>query len=261
MVILEASSGVACTSTGISSLASRNVSAIARSSPKLGSDTITPSSRSRLFRNNAAHSLASWCVSTAPCLLSSGPSTTQSMPAFARAWIISSRPTLANWSGKNPRFPIMTPIVIFFAAIGMPLFYDSEKSRTTRHPRTFLRGRKTQAKKYATNQKHRAPPNISVQIVEHNPTLRRIQHLVDPPAEDHRSVHRQRHADEEPNRQRSTGFHRFPLPENDLQNHKHNRHDYPPEQGAVPDRNIFLVRNRRQTVDQASQLRVRLGLG
>src|ERR1700731_4902890 len=133
------------------------------------------------------------------------------MPAFASARIISSRPALANWSGKNPRFPIMTPIVIFFAPIGMPLFYDPEKLRITSHPRTFPRGRKTQAKKYAKNQQQRAPPNISVQIVEHNSILRRIHHLVDPPAEDHRSVHRQRHADEKPNRQRPTGFHRFPL--------------------------------------------------
>jgi hypothetical protein len=35
------------------------------------------------------------------------------MPAFASASIISSRPTFANWSGKNPRFPMMRPIVIF----------------------------------------------------------------------------------------------------------------------------------------------------
>ena len=35
------------------------------------------------------------------------------MPAWASACIISSRPDFASWSGKNPRFPTMTPIVIF----------------------------------------------------------------------------------------------------------------------------------------------------
>ena len=39
------------------------------------------------------------------------------MPAFASAWIISSRPDFANSPGKNPRFPTMTPIVIFLPDI------------------------------------------------------------------------------------------------------------------------------------------------
>src|SRR5271169_1040026 len=209
MVILDASSGVACTRTGMSRRAMRNVSAMARSSPKFGSDTITPSSRSWFFWNRAAHRLASSWVSTAPCLLSSGVSTTQSMPAFASAWIISSRPTLANWSGKNPRFPMMTPIVIFFSAIRMPLFYISEQLRLPCHPRAFPRRGKAQTKKYAKNQQYRAPPNVGVQLVEDNPKLRcgRVHRLVNTASEDHRSVHRQRHADEEPNRQRSARFH------------------------------------------------------
>ena len=49
IVILLASSGVACTRTGTSSRANRIVSAMARSSPKFGNDTMTPSIRSRFF--------------------------------------------------------------------------------------------------------------------------------------------------------------------------------------------------------------------
>ena len=48
IVIFSGVSGVACTSTGTSRLASRSVSAIARSSPKFAGVTITPSIRPAL---------------------------------------------------------------------------------------------------------------------------------------------------------------------------------------------------------------------
>src|SRR5579863_7710599 len=113
MVILDCVSGVAWISTGTRSPASRNVSAIARSSPKLGSVTITPSIASPFDLNSAAHRFASSYVSTAPCLLCSDSSTTTSMPAFCNTAVISSRPDFARCAGKNPRLPTITPIVIF----------------------------------------------------------------------------------------------------------------------------------------------------
>src|SRR5882762_9642381 len=68
--------------------------------------------RPRLRANNAAQSRDSSRVSTAPYLLSLGSRATASMPAASSARRISSRPLLAKWSGKNPRLPTMTPIVI-----------------------------------------------------------------------------------------------------------------------------------------------------
>ena len=82
IAILPGVSGVACTSTGTFNLESRSVSATARSSPKFGSVTMTPSIKSALDLNNSAQRFASSYVSTAPCLLCSDPSTTTSMPAF-----------------------------------------------------------------------------------------------------------------------------------------------------------------------------------
>lgn len=76
MVMLPAVSGVAWTSTGTSSAAIRRVSAMARSSPKFGSVTMTPSIESRCFLNSSAQRAASARVSTAPNLVSSGPHTT-----------------------------------------------------------------------------------------------------------------------------------------------------------------------------------------
>ena len=56
--------------------ATRSVSAMARSSPKLGSVTMMPSIVSRFFLNRSAHRAASARVSTAPNLVSSGPGAT-----------------------------------------------------------------------------------------------------------------------------------------------------------------------------------------
>src|ERR1039458_7303060 len=95
------SSGVACTRTGTSSRARRSVSAMARSSPKFGRATMTPSIRSECLRNSAAQRFASSYVSTAPYLLSSTPSVTTSMPASSSTRNISSRPDFARWSGKR----------------------------------------------------------------------------------------------------------------------------------------------------------------
>ena len=111
-VILPEASGDACTSTGTPRFASRSVSATARSSPKFGSVTITPSIFAALARKSSAQRLASSWVSTAPYLLCSGLSTTASIPARASAAMMSSRPVLASAPGKKPRFPTMTPIVI-----------------------------------------------------------------------------------------------------------------------------------------------------
>jgi len=76
MVMFEARSGVACTSTGTRSPEPCNASATPRSSPKLGSVTITPSISCRWRSNSSAHFFASARVSTAPYLVSSGDKTT-----------------------------------------------------------------------------------------------------------------------------------------------------------------------------------------
>ena len=110
-------SGVACTSTGTSRPAMRRVSATPRSSPKLGSVTMTPSIESRCFLNRSAQSAASARVSTAPNLVSSGPGATAWYPAFSMAASISERPLWARWPGKNPRFPTITPKVIIFPSL------------------------------------------------------------------------------------------------------------------------------------------------
>ena len=117
IVIFLGSSGVAWISTGTRRSASRRVSAIARSSPKLGRVTITPSMRSRLRLKRSAHRRDSSRVSTAPYLLSSGVRATTSIPAAVNTRSISSRPLLAKWSGKKPRLPTIRPIVIFLLAM------------------------------------------------------------------------------------------------------------------------------------------------
>ena len=96
MVIFLGSSGVAWISTGTCRFARRNVSAMARSSPKFGNVTITPSIRSRFRLNRSAQRRDSSRVSTAPCLLSSGVSATTSIPAAASTRSISSRPLFAR---------------------------------------------------------------------------------------------------------------------------------------------------------------------
>ena len=96
MVIFLGSSGVAWINTGTRKSASRNVSAIALSSPKFGRVTIMPSIRSRLRLNKSAQRLDSSRVSTAPYLLSSGVSATTSIPAAFNTCSISSRPLLAR---------------------------------------------------------------------------------------------------------------------------------------------------------------------
>src|SRR5579884_1949522 len=111
--IFPASSGYACTSTGTSSPLIRSAFATPRSSPKFGSVTTTPSISSRCRLNNSAHFRASSSVSTAPCFVSSGPRQTTPYPSASSTRSTSSRPSRTNASGKNPRFPTITPNVVF----------------------------------------------------------------------------------------------------------------------------------------------------
>ena len=69
IAILPGVSGVACTSTGTPKRESRSVSAIARSSPKFGKVTTTPSIAAARDLNSSAQRFASSYVSTAPYLL------------------------------------------------------------------------------------------------------------------------------------------------------------------------------------------------
>ena len=111
--ILAGVSGVAWISTGTDSPAQRRVLAMARSSPKFGSVTMTPSISAACFLKRSAHKCASASDSMAPWRVSSGFTTTAWWPAFSSAAIISVRPLWARWPGKNPRLPTMTPNVIF----------------------------------------------------------------------------------------------------------------------------------------------------
>src|SRR5579884_1364162 len=111
--IFPAASGYPCTSTGTSSPLIRSAFATPRSSPKFGSVTTTPSISSRCRLNNSAHFRASSSVSTAPCFVSSGPRQTTPYPSASSTRSTSSRPSRTNASGKNPRFPTITPNVVF----------------------------------------------------------------------------------------------------------------------------------------------------
>src|SRR6266566_235169 len=102
------------------------------------------------------------------------------MPAFDSACVISSRPDFANWSGKNPRFPTITPIVIFFS--GIRFFFVAELSHlgVTGRPRALPCRRKVQAKKCAKQQQHATPPDVGVQVIEHNLSYWWRHQLVNP---------------------------------------------------------------------------------
>src|SRR5438445_4405655 len=168
------------------------------SSPKLGSETITPSMRSRFFWNSAAHRFASSCVSTAPCLLSSGPSTTESMPAFATAWIISSCPTFASWSGKNPRFPTMTPIVILFPDIKFLIdatCYESksptESLSSSSLPRSFPHRREVIAIDGPENRQKTTPPDGRMHLEKYNRICRRMRQFIKTRTENQHTIDEQ----------------------------------------------------------------------
>ena len=96
---------------------------MARSSPKFGSVTTIPSICSRCFLNSSAQRAASWRVSTAPNLDSLSSRIIGLIPLAVSAEIMSRRPERARWSGKNPRFPTMTPstIGVFSGCVMVPL--------------------------------------------------------------------------------------------------------------------------------------------
>ncbi len=116
MVMAVGSSGKAWIRTGTFNSAQRNVLAMARSSPKLGSVTTTPAISSRWALNKSAHFWASDRLSTLPKGVSSGVRAMVLMPSSARTLSIVSRPVTHKWSGKNPRLPTMTPSVVPFSS-------------------------------------------------------------------------------------------------------------------------------------------------
>src|SRR3981081_3318776 len=183
IVIFPGSSGVAWISTGTRKSASRNASAMARSSPKFGSVTTMPSIRSRFRLKRSAQRLDSSRVSTAPYLLSSGVSATTSIPAAIKTRSISSRPLLARWSGKKPRFPTIRPIVIFLVAI--PCLYKPISL-------DLPPGDEFHTVDQSDYQKHGAPPHIGVQVEQDYIRIHwRIHHLVDSCGTNQCAVHGQ----------------------------------------------------------------------
>src|SRR5665213_2465342 len=190
--IFEGVSGVACTSTGTRRSAIRSVSAMARSSPKFGSDTTTPSSVSRFFRNKSAHLRASSRVSTAPNFVSSMPTAMALWPPASIAAIMSRRPLAARWSGKNPLFPIMSPK---FIALSGPFWREMERVPA------------------AQNKQQNAPPYPGVQIRQHHRVRGRIHILIDAFSRNHHSVKEQQDADKKPDRDHSLVFAHVLLPD------------------------------------------------
>ncbi len=120
IVIRSDVSGKACTSTGTSRPDQRRVSAIGRSSPKLGSVSSMPSMSSRRLLNRSAHFCASFMVWTAPYRVSSGVRQTASMPSLASRSRMILRPESARCLGKNPRLPTITPRVDFLLSFICP---------------------------------------------------------------------------------------------------------------------------------------------
>ena len=84
--MFEAESSKAWTRTGTSRPAHRRVFATARSSPKLGSVTSTPSISSPCFRKQSAYRRASCRLSTAPLRVASSGSSTALMPSRSSTW-------------------------------------------------------------------------------------------------------------------------------------------------------------------------------
>src|SRR5579864_5051614 len=192
-------------STGICRRERRSVSATARSSPKLGRVTMMPSRRSLFARNSAAQRLASSCDSTAPYLLCCASRTTASIPAWLRALIMSSRPDLARWSGKNPRLPTITPMVSFLRVLGMCLLPRRAGAVSFLPPawNEMVGIDDAQEKEQAS------PPDAGVQVIKNNPILRRMRQFVESGSKDQPARHHQAEANEEPNRDGASGNHRI----------------------------------------------------
>ena len=110
-------------STGTLSPAQRSALATARSSPKLGSVTSTPSISSRWALNRSAHFWASVSDSMAPYLVASTGRVMALMPSDSSTRRISLRPNSHNSAGKKPRFPMMMPKVLtssyFYGLFGL----------------------------------------------------------------------------------------------------------------------------------------------
>src|ERR1700682_6431956 len=127
------------------------------------------------------------------------------MPACARTRIISSRPDFANWSGKNPRFAMMSPIVIFCRDISSP-----GRTLHTRLARSAFSVRcKMPAVERAQQCQQRSPPHTGVEMIEHNSRLRRrrLNEFVHPSTEDNHAIHQQGEADKKPYRNRKSCLH------------------------------------------------------
>src|SRR5512146_988018 len=121
------------------------------------------------------------------------------MPARWSALIISSRPDLARWSGKKPRFPTITPMVIFLGVLGMCFL-----------PAILLpAGCETVAIENAQQKEQPSPPGAGMKMKQDRAILRRMRHLVQPGGQNQPSVHQQRKPDEEPDRDCAAREHGF----------------------------------------------------
>ena len=150
MVMLPGVSGVACTSTGTFRPARRSVSAMARSSPKLGSVTMMPSISSRCFLKRSAHAGASARDSTAPCVGSSASARRSLRSRPFRAPRSSPRGrSCARWSGEE-------------AAVAD----DESEGHLLVRSRYYLSGRRTAnaSRTAPMHDQQRAPPDGGVQI-------------------------------------------------------------------------------------------------
>src|ERR1039458_9373074 len=194
MVMASERSGVAWISTGTLSPERRRASATPRSSPKFGSVTIIPSISAACSLKNSAQRVASAKVSTAPCFESSGPRTSAFAPAASTAAIISSRPVLAKWSGKNPRLPTTIPKVIVRCAVIFHLLLVAA------YRSTVAARAKAHAVKQAERQNQTTPPDRRVQVGEDHVGRMPGGQLKQSIAQDHCAIDGEEDSNEEPDR-------------------------------------------------------------
>ena len=103
---------------GTSRPARRIVSAIPRSSPKLGSVTRMPSIFSLFALKSSAHFFASARDSTEPYFVSFGLRATASMPSSFSTASMVFRPCSQSSAGKKPRLPTRSPSVVMWILPG-----------------------------------------------------------------------------------------------------------------------------------------------
>src|ERR1019366_3920840 len=136
------------------------------------------------------------------------PAWPRTMPRSSRAWkteMISSRPVLARWPGKNPRLPTTTPNVIArCAAISCsPSYRRRYSDASLLLSRRVLLACASWTKLYNVEQpeerQNAAPPNRRVQLGQLDQgRIASGLPFIDAIAESHSAIDQQQHSNKEP---------------------------------------------------------------